>query len=41
MDGQVREGIGLVPDEEVLRKNAPSNSFKPQLDAALNYLKNY
>lgn len=30
--GQVREGIGCVPDQEVLRKNY-NGDFKPQLDA--------
>lgn len=38
MNGQVREGEGLVPDEEVFRINNPTHSFKPQLDAALQYL---
>ena len=41
MGGKVREGDGLVPDEIVLRKDDPSHSFKPQLDAALNYLQNH
>ena len=41
MYGKVREGEGIVPDQEVLRKDAPSHSFKPQLDAALNYIQNY
>lgn len=41
MDGEVREGIGIVPDEEVLRINDPTHSFKPQLDAALNYIQNH
>lgn len=36
--GEVREGMGLAPDEEVLRKDDPSHSFKPQLDAALQYI---
>jgi len=35
---KVREGVGLVPDEEVLRKDDPMLSFKSQLDAALRYL---
>ncbi len=39
MGGKVREGEGIVPDEEVLRKDDPAQSFKPQLDAALNYIK--
>lgn len=38
--GQVREGIGCVPDKEVLRKNH-NGSFKPQLDAAIEYIQNY
>ena len=41
MGGKVREGEGLVPDEQVLRKDDPAHSFKPQLDAALNYIKNH
>ncbi len=41
MGGEVREGIGITPDEEVLRINDPTHSFKPQLDAALNYIKNH
>lgn len=41
MCGKVLEGIGIVPDEVVLRKDDPSHSFKPQLDAALNYLQNH
>ena len=39
--GSVLEGIGIVPDEEVLRKDDPMHSFKPQLDAALNYINNH
>lgn len=41
MGGKVREGEGLIPDEEVLRINDPTHSFKPQLDAALNYIQNH
>lgn len=41
MNGRVCEGEGLTPDEEVLRKDDPAHSFKPQLDAALNYIANY
>lgn len=41
MMGRVREGEGLTPDEEVLRINDPAHSFKPQLDAALNYIANH
>ena len=39
--GRVCEGEGLVPDEEVLRINDLSQSYKPQLDAALQYIKNH
>ena len=38
MNGKVREGIGLSPDKEVLRKDDPNHSFKPQLDSALQYI---
>ena len=38
--GQVREGIGYVPDKEVLRKNH-NGDFKPQLDAAIDYIQNH
>ncbi|MBP5677136.1 MAG: hypothetical protein J6W88_01410 [Bacteroidales bacterium] len=41
MCGEVLEGIGISPDEEVLRKNAPAHSFKPQLDAALAYIQKH
>ena len=41
INGKVYEGIGLTPDEEVLRINDPAHSFKPQLDAALNYIANH
>ena len=41
MGGKVREGEGLVPDEQVLRIDNPAHSFKPQLDAALNYIQNH
>ena len=41
MDGKVREGEGLVPDEEVLRIDDPGHGFQPQLDAALNYIKSH
>ena len=40
-DDKVLEGIGVIPDEEVLRINDPNHSFKPQLDAALTYLLNH
>ena len=38
-DGQVLEGIGCVPDQEVLRKDY-NGDFKPQLDAAIEYIRN-
>ena len=38
-DGQILEGIGCVPDQEVLRKDY-NGDFKPQLDAAIEYIKN-
>ena len=41
MNGRVREGEGITPDEVVLRKDAPAYSFKPQFDAALNYIANH
>ena len=41
MGGKVREGEGIAPDEEVLRIDDPSHSFKPQLDAALDYIANH
>ena len=41
MCGSVLEGIGITPDEIVLRKNDANHSFKPQLDAALNYIQNH
>lgn len=37
--GQIREGIGCIPDQEVLRKNY-NGDFKPQLEAAIEYIKN-
>ena len=36
--GQVLEGIGCTPDQQVLRKNH-NGDFKPQLDAAIEYIK--
>ena len=39
--GRTRESEGITPDETVLRKDDPSHSFKPQLDAALNYIANH
>ena len=38
--GRVLEGIGCTPNQEVLRKNYDGD-FKPQLDAAINYIQNY
>ena len=38
-NGKILEGIGSTPDLEVLRKNH-NGDFKPQLDAAIEYLKN-
>jgi C-terminal processing protease CtpA/Prc len=35
--GQVLEGTGLTPDQEVLRKNHDGD-FKSQLDAAIEYI---
>lgn len=39
--GRQLENIGCEPDEVYNRKNAPAQSFKPLLDAALNYIKNH
>jgi hypothetical protein len=38
--GNVWEGIGLTPDEIVLRKDY-NGDFRPQLDAAINYIRNH
>ncbi len=38
--GKVWEGIGLTPDEIVLRKDY-NGDFRPQLDAAINYIRNH
>ena len=38
--GRVLEGIGFIPDKEVLRKSH-NGSFRPQLDAAIEYIQNY
>ena len=35
--GKVLEGIGLTPDQEVLRKNH-NGDFKAQIDAAIEYI---
>jgi hypothetical protein len=40
VDGKVLEGIGLIPDQVVLRKDY-NGDLKPQLDAAIEYIKNY
>ena len=40
ISGKVWEGIGLTPDEIVLRKDY-NGDFKPQLDAAINYIRNH
>ena len=37
IDGQVLEGIGHTPDQVILRKDC-AGSYKPQLDAALNFI---
>ena len=39
-DGQVLEGIGYIPDQIILRKDCNS-SYKPQLDAAFDYIAAY
>ena len=39
-DGRIWEGIGFTPDREVLRKDYDGD-FKPQLDAAIDYIRNY
>jgi len=40
ISGKVWEGIGHTPDEIVLRKDY-NGDFKPQLDAAINYIRNH
>ena len=40
IDGIVREGMGCCPDKEVLRKNH-NGDFKPQLDAAIEYIQGH
>lgn len=40
INGQITEGIGHTPDQLVLRKDH-GGSFRPQLDAALNYISKY
>ena len=39
IDGQVMEGIGFTPDKTVNRKDH-EGSYKPQLDAAIEYIQN-
>ena len=41
INGQRLEGIGCVPDEVMNRKDDPYQSFKPLLDAALNYIQSH
>ena len=38
IEGKVWEGIGHTPDEIILRKDY-NGDFKPQLDAAIEYIK--
>jgi len=40
INGKVWEGIGHTPDEIVLRKDY-NGDLKPQLDAAINYIRNH
>ena len=40
IDGQVFEGIGYTPDQLLLRKDC-AGSYKPQLDAAFDYIAAY
>jgi hypothetical protein len=40
ISGKVWEGVGHTPDEIVLRKDY-NGDFKPQLDAAINYIRNH
>lgn len=40
IDGRITEGSGHTPDRIILRKDY-NGDFKPQLDAALNYIANY
>ena len=40
MNGEVLEGIGFTPDKVVNRKDH-NGDYKPQLDAAIEYIKNY
>ena len=40
IDGKVLEGTGYTPDQIILRKDY-NDDLKPQLDAAIEYIKNY
>ena len=40
MNGEVLEGIGFTPDKVVNRKDH-NGDYKPQLDAAIDYIRNY
>ena len=40
VNGEVLEGIGFTPDKVVNRKDH-NGDYKPQLDAAIEYIKNY
>ena len=40
VDGKVLEGIGYTPEQIILRKDH-NESYKPQLDAAIEYIQNY
>ena len=40
IDGKVLEGTGYTPDQIILRKDY-NQDIKPQLDAAIEYIKNY
>ena len=40
IDGKVLEGTGFTPDQVILRKDH-NEDLKPQLDAAIEYIKNY
>lgn len=39
-NGRVWEGTGVIPDEEIIRKDN-NNSFRVQIDSAINYCKSY
>jgi hypothetical protein len=40
IDGKVLEGTGYTPDQIILRKDH-NDDLKPQLDAAIEYIKGY